>query len=246
MSTQSPYILRAGDLHLSEADTEYILTVQDLPEQQKPREKLLAEGAEALTVVELLAVVLGVGTKKEEVMRMSSRIIKEYGNTSIAYQNNPKKLAEAFDIPITKACQIVSCFELGKRYHSKPAHSSKMIRTAKQASEYFSDMRSLDKEQLRGVYLNSRHRIVHDEVISIGSLTTNIVHPREVFRPALEHAAVAVILAHNHPSGTTEPTPADLATTVQIVEAGKVLGIKVLDHLIITRHSFKSIPVDYA
>jgi DNA repair protein RadC len=172
--------------------------------------------------------------------------MKEYGNTNISYQLNPKKLADTFDIPLTKACQIVACFELGKRFYSKNTGNVKTIRTARQAFEYLSDMRSLQKEQLRGIYLNSRHRIVHDEVISIGSLTANIVHPREVFKPALEHSAVALILAHNHPSGSTKPTHADIETTKQLIEAGDVLGIKILDHIIITKNSFKSIPVDYS
>jgi DNA repair protein RadC len=115
------------------------------------------------------------------------------------------------------------------------------VRNAKQAYQYFKDMGDNQKEQLRGLYLNSRYQVIRDEVISVGSLTSNIVHPREVFRPAIEYGAIAVILAHNHPSGRLEPTMADLEITEQLVSAGKLLGIDLLDHLIITSSRHVSI-----
>lgn len=99
----------------------------------------------------------------------------------------------------------------------------------------------MKKEQLRGLYLNSRYQVIHEEVISVGSLTANIVHPREVFQPAIEYGAVAVVLAHNHPSGSLEATPADMEATDRLVEAGTMLGIDVLDHLVIAGNKFASI-----
>jgi len=115
------------------------------------------------------------------------------------------------------------------------------IRTPRQASEYFQGMELHTKEQLRGLYLGSRYQVIHDEVISIGSLTSNIVHPREVFQPAIEHGAVAVVLAHNHPSGNLEPSVADVEVTRQLLAAGKILGIDLLDHIIITASGHGSI-----
>ena len=106
-------------------------------------------------------------------------------------------------------------------------------------------MRDLPKEHLRGIYLNSRYKVIHDEVISIGTLTSNIVHPREVFKPALEYSATAVILAHNHPSGSTKPSTDDILVTKQLIETGKILGVELLDHIIITKNSFASIKADY-
>lgn len=97
------------------------------------------------------------------------------------------------------------------------------------------------KEQLRGLYLNARHQVIHDEVISIGSLTSSIIHPREVFQPAIERGAVAVIIAHNHPSGRLEPTMADIAVTEQLIAAGEILGIDLLDHLVITGSQYASV-----
>ena len=106
-------------------------------------------------------------------------------------------------------------------------------------------MRILPKEHLRGLYLNSHNRIIHDEVISIGTINSNIVHPREVFRPAIEHNAVAIVLAHNHPSNTATPSIQDIEITKQLVQAGKILGINILDHVIITKSTFISINSKY-
>ncbi|KPJ55230.1 hypothetical protein AMJ47_01535 [Parcubacteria bacterium DG_72] len=221
------------------------MRIKDLADEDKPRERLIKHGPSVLSTQELLAIVLTVGTKREEVFTMSSRILKEYGEKNIINQTNPKALEKELDIPLAKACQIVACFELGKRFFKESPGGQIIIRTAKQAYNYLKDMRSLPKEQLRGLYLNSRYRLIHDEVISVGSLTANIVHPREVFRPALEYSAVAIIIAHNHPSGSTKPTKGDIEITKQLVKAGRILGVDLLDHIIIARNKFISIPVDY-
>ncbi len=240
-----PYLLRESDLVLDDGDKRYVLKVRDLPHDEKPREKLMKYGAEALSVAELMAIVLGVGTRKEEVLRMSNRLLKEYGEKAIVNQRDPRKIQEALQIPIAKSCQIVACFELGRRFFKTANGKPMFIRTAKQVFEYVKGMQELPKEQLRGVYLNNHYHLVHDEVISIGSLTANIIHPREVFRPALEHSASALILVHNHPSGIATPSEADIAVTKQLVDAGKILGIHLLDHIIVTKNKFTSIPVEY-
>jgi DNA repair protein RadC len=106
-------------------------------------------------------------------------------------------------------------------------------------------MRTLPKEHLRGLYLNSHHRVIHDEVISIGTIDSNIIHPREVFRPAIAYGAVAVILAHNHPSNIAQPSDEDVKITNQLIEAGKMIGINVLDHVVITKDTFQSVDARY-
>ena len=169
------------------------------------------------------------------------KVLKEYGEKAIIHQTDPAVLSEALDIPITKACQIVASFELGRRFYAENGGKSVFVRNAQQAYSYFKDMGLNKKEQLRGLYLNSRYQVIHEELISVGSLTANIVHPREVFYPAIEHGAVAVIVAHNHPSGNIEPTSADIEVTSQLVAAGKVLGIDLIDHLVITDENYKSI-----
>jgi DNA repair protein RadC len=223
----------------------YILKIRDMPKEEKPREKLIAEGPAALSIQELMAVVLQTGTVKEEVFAMSTRIMKEYGEKGIMSEKNPAALAKDLDIPLGKATQIIACAELGRRFFAKNDLAAPTIRTAREVFDYAQGIGALSKEHLRGIYLNAHYKVIHDEVISIGTLDANIVHPRDIFRPALEYSAAAVILAHNHPSGNTEPSEADITVTKQIIQAGALLGIDLIDHVIITRESFKSIPAAY-
>jgi DNA repair protein RadC len=155
-------------------------------------------------------------------------------------------MAAELDLPPAKAAQVAASLELGRRLYDRKAGGLPVVRNAKDVSRYLEDMRGLPKEHLRGLYLNAHQRVIHDEVISIGTVNSNLIHPREVFRPALEYGAAAVILAHNHPSGTIKPSDADVAITKQLVEAGKLVGISLLDHVIITKSSFGSIDVDYS
>src|ERR1700722_3505608 len=234
------------DLLLDGQDKKYVLRLRDLPEEDKPREKLIKHGPGVLSVAELLAIILNVGTKKEDVLAMSRRLLKEYGDSVIVNQKDPKKIQELLGIPLGKACQLVACFELGRRFFKvNDGRKPIIIRTASQVFQYLKDMRDLPKEHLRGLYLDSHYQLIHDELISIGTLTSNIVHPREVFRPALEYFAAALILEHNHPSGVSKPSDADLVITHQIIEAGKVLGISLLDHVIIAKNKYESIPGEY-
>ena len=226
-------------------EKQYILTINDLPAHSKPREKLIKMGPAALSLTELFSVILTVGTKSEDVLSMSRRLLKEYGEKAILNEKDPRKLQAALGIPLVKSCQLVACFEIGKRLYQKSAHRPVFVRTASDVYNYLPDMRDLPKEHLRGLYLNSHYQLIHEEVISIGSLTGSIVHPREVFKPALEYSASAIILAHNHPSGVVKPSSEDIQVTRQIVDAGRILGISVLDHVVITKNKFISIPVEY-
>lgn len=234
-----PYTVTDHDRFL---DDEYVLRFKDIAEEDRPREKLLTGGVQSLTQAELVAVLWGVGTRKEDVLAMARRTLQEYGERASFAMARPADLAQMLDIPITKACQLVAAFELGRRaYATNRTGQPMQVRTPRQAYEYFRGMGLHTKEQLRGLYLGGHHQVVHDEIISIGSLTSNIVHPREVFQPAIERGAVAVIIAHNHPSGSLEPSTADIEVTGQLLTAGKILGIDLLDHLIITTSGHKSI-----
>ena len=240
-----PNFMVHGKAANAAAGRDYILTIHDMPAEDKPREKLMAQGAEAMTVQELLALVLVTGTAKEEILGLSQRLIRSYGEKSILSERDPKQLSESADIPIVKACQIVAVGELGRRAFDQAASGFTVVRNAKDVYEYLSDMRTLSKENFRGLFLNSHNRIIRDEVISIGTVNSNIIHPREVFRPGIESNAVAVILAHNHPSGESTPSAEDVTITAQLVQAGKILGIAVLDHVIITKDAFTSVSADY-
>ncbi len=240
------YAIKSNALFLDRSwNREYILTIHDLPAEEKPREKLMSQGPEALSIRELLAVVLTVGTAREDVIEMSSRIIREYGERSTLAEKSPKKLSGELDIPIVKACQIVACGELGRRFYDKSLSGTVVIRNAKDVYEYLQDMRTLSKEHMRGLYLNAHNRVIRDEVISIGTINSNIIHPREVFHPAIESNAAAVILAHNHPSGVVKPSDEDVEITKQLIEAGRIMGITLLDHVIITNTAFASIEANY-
>jgi DNA repair protein RadC len=224
---------------------QYVLKIRDLPQELQPREKMLGQGPASLSMVELLAVILNVGTTKEGVLEMAGRIMREYGERSIISETDAQKLSTELDVPITKACQIIAVGEIGRRVYQKSESGFKTIRTAKDVFEYCQDMRNLPKEHLRGIYLNTHHRVIHDEVISIGTINSNIIHPREVFRPAIEYNAVALVLVHNHPSNVVEPSAEDIDITKQLIEAGRMIGINVLDHVIITRNEFVSIEANY-
>lgn len=239
------YKLKETDLFTKGELRKYVLKIKDLPADEKPREKLLKQGPESLSIQELLAIVLNVGSRVEGVLEMSNRLIREYGEKSIIAERNPTKLSEELVIPIVKACQVVACGELGRRFYERNNSGFTLIRTAKDVYEYLRDMHNLPKEHLRGLYLNSHNRIIRDEVISIGTLNTNIVHPREVFRPAIEYSAAAVVLAHNHPSGISTPSTQDIEITDQLIKAGKIIGINVLDHVVVTKNSFMSIGANY-
>jgi len=235
------YKISDHNLLLSHNKAYRIPQVRELPDQEKPREKMLAIGSQGLSSAELLAVVLGVGTKKEEVFMMAHRLLREYGEKGVAYQKDPRLIESDLKIPLTKACQIIACFELGRRFYQKKPGNGVTIRTARQAFDYLKDMSNLKKEQFRGLYLNTHYQLIHDEVISLGTLDATLVQPREVFRPALEYSAAAVIVAHNHPSGVLKATKADAEITDKLIEAAKILDIELLDHLIIAKNKFISI-----
>ncbi|MCF7794762.1 DNA repair protein RadC [Patescibacteria group bacterium] len=220
---------------------EKVIKIKDLPTHEKPREKLLEKGPDILSMSELIAIILQTGTKKENIINMSSRLLKEYGNKAISEQTDPQILSKQFDLPIVKSSQLIACFELGKRLFKENQGIMKTIKNAKDVYNYLQDMKSLNKEQFRGLYLNSRAKIIHDEIISLGTLDCSIVHPREVFQPAIEYSATAIVLAHNHPSGDTSPSLEDIKVSANLIKAGNILGIEVLDHIIITKNSYQSI-----
>lgn len=241
---KSNYNQIVSDLFL-DGDREYVLKVHDLPLHDQPREKLIKKGPEFLSIQELLTIVLNTGTRIEGVLEMSARIIKEYGEKSIMSERNVDKLSKELNIPRIKASQIIACGEIGRRLYKNNESGFAVIRSAKDVYEYLQDMHNLPKEHLRGLYLNSHNRVIHDEVISIGTINTNIVHPREVFRPAIEYSAAALVLAHNHPSNVVTPSAQDIEITHQLIKAGKIIGINILDHVIITKSTYLSINAQY-
>lgn len=239
----STYVIRSEPLVLDNPGKRYVLTVRDLPNDEKPREKLLLGGPSGLTSQELLAILLEKGTKKEGVLEMTERLVREYGERNIFSIADAQALAKDSDLPLGKAMQIVAVGELGRRFFERSRNGAAVIRTAHDIYEYVADMRTLKKEHLRGIYLNAHYQVIHDEVISIGTVDANIVHPREVFRPAIACSAAGIVLVHNHPSGVMEPSNEDVRVTKQIKEAGALIGIELVDHLIVSSKGYCSVAV---
>jgi|688.fasta_scaffold00955_14 DNA repair protein RadC len=212
-----------------------------LPEDQQPREKLIKSGVQALNLEELLAIILGTGYKKENVLELSKRIFKDYGSKTITGYSRVSDVMTDFDLPKVKACQLLACFEIGRRIFADKSIDIPTIRSPQDVWEFVSDMHHLKKEYLRGLYLNIKNQIIHDEIISIGTIDQSIAHPRDIFVPAIKYHAAAMIIVHNHPSGDVTPSQADITLTTTIKEAGTLLSISVLDHIIVTRSGYRSI-----
>ncbi|MCX7785207.1 MAG: DNA repair protein RadC [candidate division WOR-3 bacterium] len=218
--------------------TNYPKTVKDLPKVERPREKLIKYGVEKLSNTELLAIILRSGKKGENVIDLAHRILKHFGA-----QNLPNlsfdEVKNISGIGPAKACEIIACFELGKRLLQ--GKKSCLYLKPEDVWNELKDLRGLKKEHFVVFYLDVRNQEIKREIISIGSLNASLVHPREVFEPAIRNAAAQIILAHNHPSDNPEPSDDDLAITKRLVEAGKILGIEVLDHIIVAKSRFYSL-----
>ena len=207
---------------------------------QKPREKLISSGPDSLDDHELLAIIFSRGNVKENVHDLAKRILNGFDREEILVEKNLNKLKASLNLGFIHTCQLMATIELGRRFSGKRATGRKIMST-NDAYDIFRPMQHLHKEYVRGLYLNSRYEVIHDEIISIGSLDANIIHPREVFRPALEAGAYAVIIAHNHPSGDPKPSKSDINTSKKLIEAGNLLQIPLLDHLIIGMNAYTSL-----
>ncbi len=205
----------------------------------QPREKISLHGPKSLDDHELLALLLGRGNRNENIFTLSRRIFSNFDREEIINQKSLTDLRKSLKIGTVQTAQIMACVELGRRFFSEKP-SIKQIRSTDDLFEIVSNMKYLKKEYLRGLYLNTRYKIIHDEIISIGSLDANILHPRDIFRPAIEYNAYAVIMAHNHPSGDFSPSRSDIETTKIISQIGDLLQIPLLDHLIVGSEGYYS------
>ncbi len=213
-------------------------TIKDLPKIERPREKLINYGPERLSNSELLAIILRSGKKGENVIDLANKILKKYRTENLpnlAYQ----ELKEFSGLGPAKACEIIACFELGKRLLK--GKNTTLLMSPKEVWQELKDLRDHKKEHFVIFYLDSRNQEIKREIISVGSLNANLVHPREVFEPAVKNLTAQVILAHNHPSGDTEPSEDDLEINRRLVEAGKILGIEVIDHIIVCKSGYLSL-----
>ncbi len=210
-------------------------TVRDLPSSERPRERMQALGPEALSLQELLACLLGSGSAGESVIALSQKLLQKYGSLDKLAQASVGELARVSGIGQAKAVQLKAAFEIGRRLELAASYpSSKAIETVETAIAAARKVLSgKKKEHFVVILLDSRHRVLRASSVSIGTLDMSVVHPRETFREAITEGAAAIIVAHNHPSGDPDPSPEDVALTRRLMEAGQLIGIPVLDHLII-------------
>lgn len=207
--------------------------IKDMQEQERPREKLIKHGPKTPTDSELLAIILSTGSKKENVLSLSRNLLKKYNLKSLS-KHNITKLKKQLGIGDVKACQIVACFELGRRLSSFNELKKPQIISSKDVAKLFlPEMQILEQEHFKCIYLDTKQRIIKNQTIFIGSLNESVIHPREIFKIAIEESAAAIILLHNHPSGDPSPSSSDIKITKELIQAGDLLGIKVLDHIII-------------
>ncbi|MBW1979129.1 MAG: DNA repair protein RadC [Deltaproteobacteria bacterium] len=209
--------------------------IKEIPDFDRPRERLASKGPEALSDTELLAVLLGSGIKGKDVFQVAHAILQKLDRDG--EKINVKALVSIEGVGFARACQIVASFELARRRLFK---KSFVIQNAEDALPLISYIADKKQEYFLCISLNGANEVIRNRVVTVGLLNTNQVHPREVFADAISDRAASIILAHNHPSGVLKPSPNDLAATKQLVDAGKILGIPVLDHLIITKKGFLS------
>ena len=216
--------------------------MKDIPKVDRPREKFLEKGADALTKSELLAILLGSGIKGMNVKTLAQKIIRKFGKNILNVTVD--ELMEIPGIGKAKALQIVAALSLARRIQDEQKNTQDGIFLATDALALVSDLRDKKREHLVCLYLDARNSLLKKETVSIGTLDKSLIHPREIFATALELRAASVILVHNHPSGDATPSEEDKLVAKRIVEAGKLMGVNVIDFLIIAKNDAKSILAD--
>lgn len=216
----------------------YKLKIKDLPLEERPRERLVRKGPKSLSNAELLAIILRNGSNKENVLELSKRVLNNYNLKSLS-RKRINILKKQFGIGEVKACQIIACFELGRRLAAYNEDKYPKISSIRDVVNLVTpEMSNLKKEYFVGFYLDSRNRVLRKETIFIGSLNATVIHPREIFKIAIAESAAKIILVHNHPSGDPSPSQEDIKITEQLVNSGKIIGIELVEHIIIGANKY--------
>ncbi len=220
-------------------------TVRDLPQSDRPRERLMRMGPEALSSTELLAIIMRTGARGDSVLMTSQKLLSEFGNLQSIAQASVAEICRVRGIGEAKAIEIKAALELGKRLYD-PDYGldgpGKPVQTPEEAYKSMqSKLSGKKKEHFYVLCLNTRGRVNDTRQVSIGNLDSSLVHPREVFKDAISTYASTVIFVHNHPSGDLEPSAEDINLTKRLVEAGELLGIPVIDHIIVSDKGYTSL-----
>jgi DNA repair protein RadC len=242
MSTDSGKNWEVSRVFEPSPDAERHVTIKDLPGQTRPRERLLAEGAGALSDVELLAIIIGGGTPEDTALDIARKLLSAYGGWRELARCSPVELMERVaGIGRARAAAICAALAIAHRYVAQKPPVGSVVKNSAQLFTYLREkFHGAGREKFLAVLLDTKLRILREVEISTGSLNEAVVHPREVFRPAVRDGASKVIFVHNHPSGDPEPSEQDRKLTARLCEVGAVMGIDVLDHLIIGRDAYFS------
>ncbi|MEO3947152.1 DNA repair protein RadC [Gorillibacterium sp. CAU 1737] len=218
------------------------VTLREASPDEQPREKLMDRGPDSLSNAELLAILLRTGTTRETAVALASRILREAGSLRRLVDMSVEQLTQIKGIGPVKAVQIKASIELGKRLSRSSIRDEVVIRSPKDVADFLmEDMRYLQKEHFVCLFLNTKNRVIAQETLSMGSLNASIVHPREVFLAAIKRSSASLICVHNHPSGDPTPSPEDIELTARLKEAGEIIGIDVLDHIVLGDHRYVSL-----
>lgn len=216
--------------------------IRDYPQEERPRERLVTEGPESLSNLELLAILLRTGSKEESVIQLSNRLLHQFEGLRLLKDATVEEITAIRGIGQAKAVQIMASIELGRRIGKLQYEDRYVIRSPEDGAKYvMEDMRFLSQEHFVCLYLNTKNQVIHRQTIFIGSLNASIVHPREVYKEAFRRSAASIICVHNHPSGDPTPSREDIEVTKRLVECGRIIGIELLDHLIIGEHKYVSL-----
>ncbi|MBM4341104.1 MAG: JAB domain-containing protein [Deltaproteobacteria bacterium] len=222
--------------------TESHYKISRWPEKERPRERLLQQGPQQLTEAELLGILIGKGTKKKTAIDLARELLDQYESLENLFSRSPSELMKVKGIGSAKAATLSAAFQLVRRIQSQKSKDRTSFKRAKDVADYYLPlMKDLRKEVFKILLLNRANRLIKEATISEGTLDASIVHPRDVFREALLESAAGVILLHNHPSGNPAPSEDDIRITKQLAEAGKVMGIKVYDHIILGGETYRSL-----
>ncbi|HCU70298.1 MAG TPA: hypothetical protein DIC35_00915 [Candidatus Moranbacteria bacterium] len=214
------------------------MKIKDLHKIDRPREKLEKYGPNRLSDAELLAILLRTGAKGLNAVELSKKILRKFPQDRLIEAGFPE-LKKTFGLGSVKAGEIIACMELGRRLLKDK--KVELILSPRDVWENLKDIRDNKKEHFIVFYLDVRNQKIKREIISIGTLNASLVHPREVFEPAICHTAAQILIAHNHPSGDAKPSDDDIEVTKRLMEAGKILGIEIVDHVIVAENSFLSL-----
>ncbi len=213
------------------------MKLKEVPVVDRPREKLEKYGVNRLSDSELMAILIRTGIVGKNVVELSKQILKKIKKLGLE-KMEMKDLLEIKGLGKTKAGQILASLEIGRRFLQNK--KSELILSPQDVWNEMKDLRDSKKEHFVIFYLDTQNQIIKREIISVGTLNESLIHPREVFEPAVRYSTAQIIMAHNHPSGNLEPSPEDVAVSRRLIDAGNLLGIEVLDHIIITKDGFKS------